>query len=334
MKKIKILNWNAAGAKFLRDKEKDRREFKKELNRHLQRLLEDQKPDFIVLQEVAQYDNDSKREDLIERPKGYFYKASIAIDSERQSHPMRWQAVREKGEWPPTSYLAQGYGILWRQDISHCSIWDFDNPKTGPEIQMEEVHLDTGLYTGDRDTEPRLAVVAHFVFHDDQTPIDVFVVNLHLITLKGEREGKLEKDDLGARIRMAQIDTVLHGVVSRYNDWRSRTPAASPRVPPVWVIAGDFNCTPDSHEILKLQRMNFLDLNPNKGKGGKTSGRGSEPTITVDYIFAGPKYVAFDPYIVEHEIKGNPAPLDHIAISDHFPLIAKLPISIPARVKG
>jgi endonuclease/exonuclease/phosphatase family metal-dependent hydrolase len=330
MIRIKILNWNAAGAKFLERAKAKREEFKREMNRQLQRLSEDHGPDFMVLQETARYGNISCPEDLIDPPLGYYYKTSIAIDTEKQTHPSKWKRFRERGRWASDAYLAQGYGILWRQEIHHCPIWDF-TPRLGPDIQVEEVHLDTGLYTGDRSTEPRLAVVAHFVlFGPDEVPLDIFIVNLHLTTLKGEREGLPERDDLGSRIRRAQIDTVLHGIVSRYNEWRAQTETGASRMPAMWVLAGDFNCTPDSPEIAKLSRMNFLDLNPHKGTGTKAKGLApSGATIAVDYVFAGPKYVALSPYITKRLIEANPKPLYTVAVSDHFPLIAELPILVP-----
>ena len=54
--------------------------------------------------------------------------------------------------------------------------------------------MDSGLYFGDRNTEPRAALVSHFIYDSgpstgDPKPLDIFVVNLHLTTLMMEREG-------------------------------------------------------------------------------------------------------------------------------------------------
>ncbi|MBN1287054.1 MAG: endonuclease/exonuclease/phosphatase family protein [Anaerolineae bacterium] len=334
MRDLKILSWNLGGAKFLRLVGSERCEFKQQLNFQLQRLAEAYQPDFMVFQEIVQYRENprsipSRPQNLVEAPPGYYYKPSIAISTDQHKHPGKWEKYRLDGGWPTDAYLAQGCGLLWREDITHCSIWDLDRCGTGPDIQLEWVHLDTGLYTGDRDTEPRLAVVAHFVCQASEGPLDVFIVNLHLTTLKGEREGLPERDKLGIRTRMAQIDTVLYGIVSRYNDWRRQklTLRDETRAPAVWILAGDFNCVPDSAEIRTLQAMNFLDLHPHKGAGTKGVGLApSEATITVDYIFAGPKYVALNPFIAEQCVQANPKPLSNIAVSDHFPLIAQLPI--------
>lgn len=309
----------------MKQKPEKRSEFRRKINDSLRRAVE-RKPDLIALQEIVQYGDASEPEELFDKLEDYYYKPSIAIDSRRHTHPYKWQQFRKEGDWSETDYLGLGSAILWRRDIPHGPIWDSANPKLDEKIQTEEVHLDTGLYTGDRDTEPRLAVVAHFIFQDGQTPFDVFLVNLHLTTLKGEREGKPERDDLGARFRMAQIDTVLHGIVSRYNEWRGNLKGS--RIPAVWILAGDFNCTPESLEIAKLNRMNFQDLIPEKGAGTKASGYTSKPTITLDYIFAGPKYIALDPIIIDHEIKSNPKPMTEYSGSDHFPIFATLPVLV------
>jgi endonuclease/exonuclease/phosphatase family metal-dependent hydrolase len=265
-----------------------------------------------------------RNENLIDVPEGYYYKPSIALDTKRQTYREKWEKFREAGGWSQDDYLALGTGILWRKDLTHCAIWDFDNAQAGNDIQNEEVHLDTGLYTGDRDTEPRLAVVAHFVLNSNETPLDIFIVNLHLTTLKGEREGILERDDLGSRIRLAQIDIILNGIVSRYNQWRKQKNIT--RVPALWFLAGDFNCTENSPEIAKIQRMNFLDIVPNKGSGTKGSGvPTTKATIVVDYIFAGSTYTTFNPNSVKDVISNNLV-LHNITGSDHFPLYGKLEI--------
>jgi endonuclease/exonuclease/phosphatase family metal-dependent hydrolase len=326
MAEISILSWNVGGGKFLLLPAEERAKFKNNLNNSLKRIIEDKNPQFVLLQEIVRSGSSSALEDLIAVPNNYYFKPSIALDTERQTYREKWETFCEKGGWSRSSYLGLGTGILWRKDQNHCAIWDFDNFRIGPDIHAEEVHLDTGLYTGDRDTEPRLAVVVHFVLLEDRSPLDVFVVNLHLTTLKYEREGILERDDLGSRIRLAQIDIVLNGIVSRYNEWRKRKDKTKPSA--VWILAGDFNCTPESPEIVKIKRMNFLDIIPSKGTGTKAKGfQASEPKIILDYIFAGPKYIAFDPDFVDKGIKNNSV-LHHVSVSDHFPLFGKLKFSI------
>lgn len=328
MLKPKILNWNVAGAKFLKLEESARESFRIRLNQDLAKLVKDYEPDVVALQEIVLFGDPQDPRHLIEPPPGYNYDGEVAIDTIRQAHPRKWQPFRQKGGWLPTDYLAQGNGLLWKADLQHSSLWDLSGSTTGSRIQVEVVRLDTGLYTGDRDTEPRLAVVYRFILSGEEgTLIDLFIVNTHLTTLKGEREGLPAVDELGTGTRMRQLDTILHGIVSRYNEWRSAQGVATGYKPPVWVITGDFNSTPASPEIERMHRLNFLDLNPNKGKGNKASGLGKEESLTVDYIFAGPKFVALNPYIAEREIQGSPTPFTHVKVSDHFPILAEVPIA-------
>ncbi len=327
-KLIKIVSWNIGGAKYLSGKDSERDQYKNKLNNSLKRLAEDFDPDFIVLQEIVKYGDPALPEDPITPPSGYFYDASVAIDTKNQSHPTKWRKYYNEKKWPPKTYLAQGYGILWRKDIPHSSIWDFSE-NTENRIEKEIIRIDTGIFTGNRNSEPRLAVVTHFIKTVNEKPIDIFIINLHLTTLNGEREGYPNQDSLGIEIRHQQIDIVLNGIVSRYNEWAAKEYCEVSRPPAIWVLAGDFNCVPSSSEIKKIKRMNFIDLNPNKGSG--TKGKGfpvSKATITLDYIFAGPAYFAIDPYLIKQDIEANPLPLYQFKASDHFPIFANLPINV------
>lgn len=331
---IRIMSWNVGGAKFLKEKEDQRLEFREQLNRHVRDFASGpDAPDFILLQEIVQFDQDGQRRELIDAPPGYCYDASISISTVSQSHPTKWKPYRKQGEWSQQQFLAQGCGVLWRENIGHSSLWDF-HVKKGMPLSKEIIRIDTGLYTGDRDTEPRILVVAHFVLDYNNLPLDLFLVNLHLTTLRGEREGLPARDDEGSERRREQVDLILNGIVSRYNEWRNRnleTISPTPRHPVIWVLAGDFNCLPDAPEIRKLERMNFIDLNPNKGGGTKGKGFPVETaTIAVDYIFAGPAYYALDPFQVRQAAAQNPLPFYYVKLSDHFPLMAKLPLVLPS----
>jgi endonuclease/exonuclease/phosphatase family metal-dependent hydrolase len=332
---IRIITWNIGGAKFLglpegNTQQIGRQIFSQELNKAIRKLCEDHRPDFVVLQEIVKYGDPARPQDLLKKVPGYHYDASIAIDTANHSHPTKWEKYIKKGDWSLNTYLAQGYGILWRENIEHASIWDF-TPHLGPKIEKEIVHLDTGLFTGNRDTEPRLAVVTHFIIQTQGSPLDIFIINLHLTTLKGEREGSPNKDNDASKTRQGQIDIVMNGIVSRYNEWMRENlqKHGLDRQPAIWILAGDFNCMPNSPELGSIQRMNFIDLNPNKGSG--TKGKGvllKKATITLDYIFAGPAYYALDPYFVRKEIEGNPTPFTQYRVSDHFPVFAEVPIVV------
>lgn len=270
--------------------------------------------------------------------------------------------MREVGEWSDEAFFAQGNAILVHtQKVPHFPLWSLPNidqdhehwfyqsPRRYSDAPgqgcMEVVALESGLYFGDRNTEPRAALVVHLVLSrifDQQLPkpLDVFVVNLHLTTLMMEREGIPAIDQAAADTRMRQLDIVLNGIISRYNEWRAqkfriRGKYVAPvqkgghsethdRLPPIWVIAGDFNFTPESTEYETLVRRGFIDI----GTGPtKAMGLGNPPAITLDYVFAGPRFEAIDPNVAAGCRKRSKV-VDYVRVSDHFPLVAYVPITV------
>lgn len=350
---LKIINWNVGGAKFFEQKsQQEKIEFRKNINEALKQLIRrHSKPHIITLQEIVEYERPGeKRENIIITPDGYSYHSCILIDTDRHPYASKWKKVRKKGEWPLDTKFGQGNAILWRDDMQNFPIFHVPamHIKATKNKHVEDVILMTGIYFGTRDTEPRAALVAHFMITKDlktkrplNKPLDIFVVNLHLTTLTSEREGIPDIDKKASNMRLKQLDIILDGIVSRYNIWRNRgyrfrddlrEPESTEefdRHPPVWVIAGDFNFTPESLEYARIKRLNFVDVCPNKGLGTKGSGFGSDATLTCDYIFAGPKYIALDPMILNNAIEANPIPDYEIRVSDHYPLCAKIPLSIP-----
>ena len=122
--------------------------------------------------------------------------------------------------------------------------------------------MEYGLYFGDRNTEPRAALVGHLIYDpeiEQSIPRgkckaqDIFIVNVHLTTLAMEREGIPEIDARAAAIRRNQLDVIFNGIVSRYNTWRqegypergqrrtSEPGETFERHPPIWILVGDFN---------------------------------------------------------------------------------------------
>jgi endonuclease/exonuclease/phosphatase family metal-dependent hydrolase len=206
------------------------------------------------------------------------------------------------------------------------------------EHVIEPARLNSGLYLGDRDTEPRSALVTHFIFNPkgNPKPLDVFVVNIHLATIMKERERIPEVDHRATEIRLDQINTIFRDIVSRYDVWRKRgflecgekrafdKWETDKRHQPLWILAGDFNFTPFSHEYKTIQQNNFVDVVPEKSLATKARGLGNTPALTVDYVFAGPKSVYMD-------LDGNceNQVLHHTKVSDHYPMCAKISVKIP-----
>lgn len=360
---FKVINWNIGGAKFLETKRKKARDqVRRELNYELRKLVQKHDPDVITLQEIVRYKEpkDKKVRELLGHISGYIYYPFILIDSHLLSSESKWNKVKSHSDWHKNTYFAQGNGFYLKKSAPCFRVWDLWNlnrPSPDNEIKhyIEHVHLDSGLYFGDRNTEPRAALVVHLIYDPgielhkkkiNRKPLDIFVVNLHLVTLMMERQGIPEIDTMASKMRMAQLDIVFNGIISRYNRWaESKYPErGEPRKPkrgetferhaPVWILAGDFNFTETSTEFGYIKKMNFIDTikikESNKGYGTKSRGAGKPPTLTLDYIFAGPKFIAFDPLFEIAGIQKNS--VDHdVKVSDHYPLFATIPILIPKR---
>jgi len=354
--RFKVLNWNIGGAKFLEEKSiGKRRETRSKLNKALVALVKEHTPDVVTLQEIARYKqpDDVEIQDIIDDIGGYRYFPFTLIDTDYLSSKAKWRKLLRDSDWHPDTYFAQGNAFLVKKKSPVFPVWDLsglgqDIPATDRPHFVEHVHLDSGLYFGDRNTEPRAALVMHFICNPQtkdapSKPVDIFVVNLHLTTLMMEREGVPQTDSLATRTRQGQLDIVFNGIVSRYNSWRQdgypeRRKEREPeqhedfdRHSPVWILAGDFNFTEDSDEYMYIRKHNFIDTIPDHGKettygkGTKAKGVGNDPTLTLDYVFAGPKFVSLDPVIEEKGISQNRVIHDHaIRASDHYPLLSTI----------
>ncbi len=338
---FKILNWNIAGSCYLEADEDGRAKIRAEINTELKSLVGKHKPHVVTLQEIIRYGSTpGDANNIIDELDGYKYFPFPLIDSQRLSCPIKWARYKQNGNWARDTFFAQGNAIILRDDILSFPIMSL--PTCGHDIWqaedhfIEQVHLESGLYFGDRGTEPRAVQVVHLIFDSPTSPnkpIDIFVVNVHLTTLKMEREGIPEIDSKGSRVRKEQLDVIFEGIISRYMAWRQKgydkQSQRKDRLPPIWIISGDFNFTPESEEYELIERMNFIDVIPSKGTGTKSRGRGKPATITVDYIFAGPKFVSLDPLITSSAIVNNQVCRD-AKVSDHYPMIANIPVDIRA----
>lgn len=343
-----ILNWNIGGAKYLELKKNERKEFRKNLNDGLKGLIYKYNPQVISLQEIVRYGNSSQEAmEIIDPIEGYRYYSFPLIDSQRLSSKAKWNKVRRLGNWPYNTFFAQGNAMLFRDDMPHLPVWDLSHSSVHKENIdnrhfIEQVNLESGLYFGERNSEPRAALVAHFIFDSNYynelaKPLDIFVVNIHLTTLTMEREGIPEIDLEASKIRLSQLDVVFRGIVSRYNVWKQqgfpelgkkRKPTKHEtfdRYQPVWILVGDFNFTPESVEYQAIMRMNFVDCI--RGFKTKAKGIGEKPSLTLDYVFAGPKFISLNPLIIEDGIGSNYVDFG-ITVSDHYPLYATVPIVI------
>lgn len=392
---IIVLNWNIGGAKVLEQKTQNKRdEVKNEINGDLQALIRDNKPDVVTLQEVVAYKQPSDIDiiNIIDKNKidelGYQCFFFPLINSLGFSSQDKWKKILKNSDWDNNTYFAQGNGMLFRKSAPLFPCCDLSKPKqTSPgkrlltilekqkanpvgdltrEIEnnyqnflIELIHLERGVYFGDRDTEPRVALVSHLILEspvpDDPKPIDVFVVNVHLVTIMKERVGIPSKDAEATRLRINQLDAIFNAIISRYYLWFEdgfpqrgvkRKPNEwgkwenNKRHRPVWLLCGDFNFTENSVEYDYIMQRNFIDTTPperRKGiildvagkpiehNGTKAKGTGNPATLTLDYIFAGPKFVALNPLFKDAGMLDNT--VNHnITSSDHFPIISRIPL--------
>jgi endonuclease/exonuclease/phosphatase family metal-dependent hydrolase len=295
------------------------------------------------------------------------------IDTCRLSAKDKWDKIKviktDEGKiiqnWPENTYFAQGNGFLINKSLSHFPVLDLTaNPKKPAYKKnddkknfIEIVNFESGLYFGNRDTERRAALVTHFIFNPDpekpEKPLDIFVINTHLTTLTMEREG-IPLIDLEAieKYRLPQLDIIFKGIISRYNEWKqkkfpdrgktrnlNRPIETDERYEPVWIIAGDFNFTPDSREYQYIKQMNFMDVMNDKESVMEFTKAGSldeDPSLTVDYIFAGPKFMSLDEYITRENSKTMVYDYNSCGVggvSDHFPMRAEISIEPKERKK-
>lgn len=341
---IKVMSWNMAGAKMLKylDSPPDP-VAKSYINAYsnvwsgsIQRYFTNPRkeyPDIILLQECIGF------EDLSANPSGRWvsgefilqqifqgYKCFFfpAVSSLNNPHPAKWnkygQGGAVKNYIPDYVNIQQGYGICIKADIQPRTLWvphkkkghihpDVDKPDQQYRLCFEPINITTGLYLGNRDTEPRQAILGRILLSSGGEERYVNFLNLHLNTLKGEREGSIRLNRLSSRSRTLQLELVLDNVISAYQETSSyRMPhSTDKRKEDIWIMGGDFNSTPDSEEIALIERMGFVDGNTQKeiededtsspyhnqiGTKWSLSNR-SLPPIVLDYIFCGLERMAF-----------------------------------------
>ena len=99
------------------------------------------------------------------------------------------------------------------------------------------------------------------------------------------------------------------------------------RCAPVWILCGDFNFTRQSAEYRYIKDRNFMDIHFDPIDAfTKAVGRAKEPSLTLDYVFAGPAFEALDPKRTRerstHQVRYD----RDVRCSDHYPICASLVI--------
>ena len=345
--RINVMSWNMAGAKVFGSLDDAPRRVAQTYVDHFHSAWKDgilphfsrppnPPPDLVLLQEcigfVDKRTNPSGRwqtgQQILESVfGGYSCFFFPAFSSHTHPHPARWNRFRqpfiEAGEnfIPDQVEAQQGYGVCVRDVGQLRRLWvdEPDPGKIGSEDDLprgehqyglcfEAVHTTTGSYLGSRDTEPRLVVHGRLKLPDKPDKGRyVNFLNLHLTTLKGEREGNIRLDRLASAERLQQLDLILDNVVSAYQEEKNhRIPRTGPsRQEDIWIVAGDFNAAVDSAELELVRRVGFVDGNPDKRIqdatrtfqnpiGTKWSlSKPAAPPIVLDYILCGLRESAF-----------------------------------------
>lgn len=341
---VSIMSWNMAGAKLFEqlDSKPDpvagryTTAFRKTWENSIRSWLETSDhdgPDIILLQECIGF------EDMSDTPSGRWQTGSSilseifsgyqcfffpAVTSHNNPHPGKWNRYAEGGA--VTNYIPayvdiqQGYGICIRKGISSRKLWiPWEDPESAPADAdqvdtdcvscFEPISITTGLYLGQRDTEPRLVIMGRVKLESGNESRYLNYLNIHLNTLNGEREGSVRLNRRAGASRLRQIELILDNIVSAYQETaRYRVPAGKGQSQrDIWIMGGDFNTTEESEEISIIHQAGFIDAIPDKRIedanldsalhnqiGSKWSLIDNQtPAINVDYIFCGIEQFSF-----------------------------------------
>ena len=197
----------------------------------------------------------------------------------------------------------------WRQGNGILSRWEFvrlgDPAKPGAPRNVPIYR--TPLYQGNRDTDPRYALIARI----NRPPIFPFVLGTHFTTLVGEREGDArplpDRAEKARSLRLEQakrlLDLLREHVLERGD---------------VAFLLGDFNATASEPCIASALETEgrFVRLIPTQG-----------PDVThskvlgpIDHIFVYPGYrlIEYECWVVDS--------LAARCASDHLPVVADVKV--------
>jgi len=375
---ISVMSWNMAGAKLFEQLDPEPGSAAGRYTTAFRKVWEDSvgnwlgspdedRPDIILLQECIGFDDlsntapqrwQSGSNILGEIFSGYDCFFFPAVTSHNNPHPGKWNRYVEGGTVtnciPAHVDIQQGYGICVRNGISNRKLWvpradaqnisaDADLADTDCLSCFEPISITTGLYLGQRNTEPRLVIMGRAKLGLDGESRYLNYLNIHLNTLSGEREGNVRLNRRAGASRLRQIELILDNIVSAYQETTHyRIPVGAEQSQrDIWIIGGDFNTTPDSEEIRMIRQAGFIDAIPDKRiedanpdsifhnrAGSKWSLHDNKtPAINVDYIFCGLEQFSFAADGLDTSESRRPfRPYfeDQAFASDHAVLFAKI----------
>ncbi|MCW8963648.1 MAG: endonuclease/exonuclease/phosphatase family protein [Gammaproteobacteria bacterium] len=335
---VRLMSWNMAGAKLFDQLDPEPapaagryiQAFHKAWNDSIVPWLatpDKDAPDIILLQECIGFEDHSSspsgrwqsgNEILSKIFSGYQCFFFPAVTSHDNPHPGKWSRYTNgnavANPVPTAVDIQQGYGICVREGIISAKLWTpWPDPQDAPPDAdqangectscFEVIPVSTGLYLGDRDTEPRMVIMGRAKLELDGEYRYLNYLNVHLNTFKDEREGNEQLDQRASISRQQQVGLILENIVSAYQQsthYRMHSHADDNKSD-IWIIAGDFNCTPDSAEIAAILNAGFVDAINDKHiedadpahtlqdrVGTKWSINDDEcPPVVLDHIFCG-----------------------------------------------
>lgn len=265
----------------------------------LAKLIDDIKPDFFGVQEIAQYtDADGSLHSMIERISsdgGFdysYYGETLSI----KKHMQIKKDLMINGLFNDWWDWSKGNAVFSHIPFSRLGNIEKEGvPRNVPIFQPLS-------YEGTRDTDPRYVILTRL--KKDPYP---FMMNLHLTTLVGERGEHVwsEVVDAAKLTRSQQISRIL-GLVEQH--------VLMPEHP--LIMMGDFNARIDEYSLKEnLERDHkFVHLSPLEDLP-------THPTAgAVDHIFFFPakRLLSFEAHVVDNDLTHS--------ISDHLPVVADLVI--------
>ncbi len=282
-----------------------RKDFGSELDL-IAEIVNQTKPDILVLQEVIriqQYDGtwSSSLEDIIENfpyaPASSYYAPSLTL--REHLYPSKNTMVHS---------LFQDH-LDWQQGNAIVSRWPFHrlgerhlpgSPRTIPIFRPK-------AYMGNRDTEPRNAIIGRIGCE----PIFPIIVGLHLTTLVNERGRRMEPDKREEAVLMREMQAKQVINLLKTNALEKGE---------VVFVMGDINATVHETTIssVLIEEGGFVRI---PMEGGKIS---THPKMqdAIDHILVFPKERLVDHkgYVIDSD-KAQKA-------SDHLPIVADITIAI------
>ncbi len=133
--------------------------------------------------------------------------------------------------------IEQGLALCVRRDIAFGS--PFSPEHAGPFVIPL---LPLGLYHGNRENEPRIALGTYLL------ELDVLCIGVHLSSLIDEDvDGRRVPSTRGIALRRSQVEAIATAIERLREECDLRSSSV--------VVIGDFNCTPDSAELDPLCKL-------------------------------------------------------------------------------